>query len=219
MRTIKEIPDFDRPREKLAAKGPEALSDTELLAILLGSGVKGKNVFQVASTILRKLDKEQERINVKSLETIEGVGSAKACAIVATLEFSRRRLIKDNVTIKKAADVVPLIAHIAEKKQEHFLCLSLNGANELISNRVVTVGLLNSSQVHSREVFTDVIADRAASVIVAHNSPSGALGPSSDDIKITKQLIDSAKILGISFLDHIIISKKGFISLKEKGYL
>ncbi len=219
MRAIKEIPYFDRPREKLAAKGPEALSDTELLAILLGSGVKGKNVFQVASTILRKLDKEQERVDVKSLETIEGVGSAKACAIVAALEFSRRRLIIDNVSIRKAADVVPLIAHIAEKKQEHFLCLSLNGANELISNRVVTVGLLNSSQVHPREVFADVIADRAASVIVAHNHPSGTLKPSSDDIKITKQLIDSAKILGISFLDHIIISKKGFISLKEKGYL
>ena len=219
MKAIKEIPDFDRPREKLAAKGPEALSDTELLAILLGSGVKGKNVFQVASAILKKLDNDQEKVDVKSLETIEGIGSARASTIIAALEFSRRRLIKDNVTIKKAEDVVPLIAHIAAKKQEHFLCLSLNGANELINNRVVTVGLLNSSQVHPREVFADVIADRAASVIVAHNHPSGSLKPSADDIKITKQLIDSAKILGISFLDHIIISNKGFISLKEKGYM
>ena len=219
MRAIKEIPDFDRPREKLAAKGPEALSDTELLAILLGSGVKGKNVFQVASTILKKLDKDQEKVDVKSLEAIEGVGSARASTIIAALEFSRRRLIKDNVSIKKAEDVVSLISHIADKKQEYFLCLSLNGANELINNRVVTVGLLNSSQVHPREVFADVIADRAASVIIAHNHPSGSLKPSADDIKITKQLIDSAKILGISLLDHIIISKKGYVSLKEKGYM
>ena len=219
MKGVKDIPDFDRPREKLAAKGPAALSDTELLAILLGSGVKGKNVFQVASTILKKLDKDQEKVDVKSLEAIEGVGSARASTIIAALEFSRRRLIKDNISIKKAEDAVPLISHIADKKQEHFLCLSLNGANELINNRVVTVGLLNSSQVHPREVFADVIADRAASVIVAHNHPSGSLKPSADDIKITKQLIDSAKILGISLLDHIIISKKGYVSLKEKGYM
>lgn len=202
MRAIKEIPDFDRPREKLAAKGPEALSDTELLAILLGSGVKGKNVFQVASVILKKIDKDLGKVDVKSLEAIEGVGSARASTIIAALEFSRRRLIKDNVSIKKAEDVVPLISHIADKKQEYFLCLSLNGANELINNRVVTVGLLNSSQVHPREVFADVIADRAASVIIAHNHPSGSLKPSADDIKITKQLIDSAKILGVSLLDH-----------------
>jgi DNA repair protein RadC len=219
MRTIKEIPDFDRPREKLALRGPEALSDTELLAILLGSGVKGKNVFQVASTILKKLDMDQDKVDVQSLEAIEGVGVAKASAIIAALEFSRRRLIKNNITIKKAEDVVPLLSHIADKKQEYFLCLSLNGANELINNRVVTVGLLNSSQVHPREVFADVIADRAASVIVAHNHPSGSLKLSPDDIAITKQLVDAGNILGISLLGHIIISKKGFISMKEKGYL
>ena len=98
-------------------------------------------------------------------------------------------------------------------------CISLNGANEVIGNRVVTVGLLNSSQIHPREVFADVISDRAASIILAHNHPSGVLKPSPDDIAITEQMIEAGKILGISVLDHIIITKKGYISLKEKGLM
>jgi len=219
MKNIKDLPSFNRPREKLAAQGPEALSDTELLAILLGSGVKGKNVFQVAHTILRKLDKEKGRVNLKSLLSIAGIGLARACQVVAALEFARRRLFKDLLVIQKAKDVLPLILHIANKNQEYFLCISLNGANEVIGNRVVTVGLLNSSQIHPREVFADVISDRAASVILAHNHPSGVLKPSPDDMAITEQMVEAGKILGISVLDHIIITKKGYLSLKEKGLM
>ncbi len=219
MKHIKDIPSFDRPREKLAAKGPEALSDSELLAILLGSGVKGKDVFQVAHAILRKLDKDKKKIDVKALVAIEGVGFAKACQIVASFEFARRRLLKESIFIRKAEDVLPLISYIADKKQEYFLCISLNGANEVIGNRVVTVGLLNTNQVHPREVFVDAISDRAASVIVAHNHPSGILKPSPDDIAITGQLVEAGKILGIPVLDHIIITKKGHLSFKEKGLM
>ena len=219
MKDIKDLPNFDRPREKLAAQGPEALSDIELLAILLGSGVKGKNVFQVAQGILRKLDKDKGKVDLKSLISIEGVGLAKACQIVAAFEFARRRFFKDLLAVQRAKDVLPLILHIADKKQEHFLCISLNGANEVIGNRVVTVGLLNSSQVHPREVFADVISDRAASVILAHNHPSGVLKPSPDDIAITEQMVGAGKILGISVLDHIIITKKGYLSFKEKGLM
>ncbi|MBW1679096.1 MAG: DNA repair protein RadC [Deltaproteobacteria bacterium] len=219
MKNIKDLPSFNRPREKLAAQGPEALSDTELLAIILGSGVKGKNVFQVAHTILRKLDKEKGRVNLKSLLSIAGIGLAKACQVVAALEFARRRFFKDLLVVQKAKDVLPLILHIADKKQEYFLCISLNGANEVIGNRVVTVGLLNSSQIHPREVFADVISDRAASVILAHNHPSGVLKPSPDDMAITEQMVEAGKILGISVLDHIIITKKGYLSLKEKGLM
>ena len=108
---------------------------------------------------------------------------------------------------------------IADKKQEHFIWLSLNGANEVIGNRIVTVGLLNSSQVHPREVFAEVISDRAASVILAHNHPSGVLKPSPEDITINQQLIDAGKILGITVLDHIIITKKGYLSFKEAGLM
>ena len=219
MKHIKDIPDFDRPREKLAAKGPEALSDSELLAILLGRGVKGKDVFQVARAVLRKLDKDKEEIGVKALVSIEGVGFAKACQIVASFELARRRLLKESIVIQKAEDVLPLISYIADKKQEYFLCISLNGANEVIGNRVVTVGLLNANQVHPREVFVDAITDRAASIILAHNHPSGVIKPSPDDIATTKQLVDAGKILGISVLDHIIITKKGHLSFKERGFM
>lgn len=219
MKHIKDIPDFDRPREKLAAKGPEALSDSELIAILLGSGIKGKDVFQVARAILQRLDKYGEKIGVKALVAIEGVGFTKACQIVASFELARRRLLKENIVIHKAEDIFPLISYIADKKQEYFLCISLNGANEVIGNRVVTVGLLNANQVHPREVFVDAISDRAASIIIAHNHPSGILKPSPDDIATTRQLVDAGKILGISVLDHIIITKKGYLSLKEMGFM
>ncbi|HJX30993.1 MAG TPA: DNA repair protein RadC [Thermodesulfobacteriota bacterium] len=219
MKSIKDLPTFNRPREKMAAQGPEALSDVELLSIILGSGVKGKNVIQVAQSILRTLAKQREKVELNSLLAIEGIGLAKACQIVASLEFARRRSSKDLLIIQKAKDVLPLIMPIADKKQEHFLCLSLNGANEVIGNRVVTVGLLNSSQVHPREVFADAISDRAAFVILAHNHPSGVLKPSSEDITINQQLIDAGKILGITVLDHIIITKKGYLSFKEAGLM
>lgn len=219
MKNIKEIPHFSRPREKLITRGPEALSETELLAVLLGSGVKGKNVMLVARAILRRLDKDGEKLDVRSLLSIEGVGVAKACQIMAAVEFSRRRFFRDSVVVQKVEDVLPFIAHIAYKKQENFLCLSLNGANEIIGNRVVTIGLLNSSQIHPREVFADAISDRAASVILAHNHPSGLLKPSPDDLAVTKQMLEAGKILGISVLDHIIITKKGHLSFKEEGLI
>jgi len=219
MKSIKDLPTFNRPREKMAAQGPEALSDQELLAIILGSGVKGKNVFHVARGILQTIDKQRGKIELKSLLAIEGIGLAKACQVVASLEFARRRSAKGLLVIQKAQDVLPLIMPIADKKQEHFLCLSLNGANEVIEKRVVTVGLLNSSQVHPREVFAEVISDRAASVILAHNHPSGVLKPSPEDITINQQLIDAGEILGITVLDHIIITKKGYLSFKEAGLM
>ena len=219
MKTIKEIPHFDRPREKLAERGPEALSDTELLAILLGSGIKGKDVLQVAHTLLRKFDSKKERIDLKTLLSVEGVGPAKGCQIMAALEFARRRLVKERILIRKAEDVLPYISYIADKKQEYFICISLNGANEVIGNRIVTVGLLNTNQVHPREVYADAISDRAASVILAHNHPSGLLKASADDIETTRQLVEAGKILGISVLDHIIIARNGYFSFKERGLM
>ena len=219
MKPIKELPGFDRPREKLAAKGPEALSDTELLAILLGSGVKGRDVFKVSHEILQKLDQNKEKLNVKRLVSIQGIGLAKACQIIAALEFARRRISRDSVIVQKAEDVIPLVSAIADKKQEYFLCVSLNGANEVLGNRVVTVGLLNKNQIHPREVFVDAISDRAASVILAHNHPTGVLKPSNDDIAATAQLVESGKILGIPVLDHLIITKKGYFSFRENNLL
>lgn len=200
-------------------RGAEALSDTELLAVLLGSGIKGKNVFQVAQAVLRRFARDGDGLDIQTLLSIEGVGLAKASQIMAALEFARRRFFNNSVVVRKAHDVLPFISHIAARKQEHFLCISLNGANEVIGNRVVTIGLLNSSQIHPREVFADVISDRACSVILAHNHPSGTLKPSADDIAVTRQMIEAGEILGISVLDHIIITKNGYLSFKETGLI
>jgi DNA repair protein RadC len=144
---------------------------------------------------------------------------AKAAAVVAALEFSRRRIRPEGVKISFPADVIPLISHYADRKQEHFLCISLNGANEVINSRVVSVGLVNKTQVHPREVFADPITDRASSIIVAHNHPSGELIPSKEDIQVTKQLQSSGEILGIRLADHIIFNKKGYYSFLEHGEL
>ena len=217
--SIREIPHIDRPREKLVSKGAEMLSAVELVTVILGSGTRRKTVQQIARAILHKLDKQSGRVDVNELLSIEGVGLAKACQIVASLEFARRRLPKDNLCIQSADEVLPLISHIADKKQEHLLCISLNGANEVIGNRLITVGLLTTTQVHPREVFADAVAERAAFIILAHNHPSGALEPTPDDLAATRQLIEAGRILGIPVLDHIVISRKGFISFREMGLM
>ena len=215
---LKDIPKFERPREKLVVKGPVALSDQELIAILLGSGVKGRDALEIGSTILRKLGDDMDQLTIAKLQAIEGVGSIKACRILAGFELARRYLFKEKKAIHCADDALPFIQHIADKKQEYFICMSLNGANEVIKSRVVTVGLLNSNQVHPREVFSDPIVDRAASVIVAHNHPSGNLDPSLEDIALTKRLVKAGEIIGITVLDHIIVTKRGHASLRTKGY-
>jgi len=147
------------------------------------------------------------------------MGPAKAYQILAAFELARRHLLKDTIKITKAEDALPLLADIAGKQQEHFVCISLNGANEVIEKRIVTIGLLDRSQVHPREVFADVIADRAAAVIFAHNHPSGELKPSDADLKIHEQLTQAAKILGIRVLDQIIVTRKGHNSFQEAGLL
>lgn len=216
---MSDIPTSDRPREKLQLKGAESLSDLELLAVLLGSGTKKVDVMALASRILKVVDQSGSMADVNALQQIEGVGSAKAALIAAALEFARRRIKPEGTKISSPADVLPLISHFADRKQEHFICLSLNGANEVIISRVVSVGLVNKTQVHPREVFADPITDRASSIIVAHNHPAGTLTPSKEDIEITRQLKSAGKTLGIKLLDHIIFNHKGFFSFQENGEL
>jgi len=216
---IKELPELDRPREKLIAKGEAALSDVELLAVLLGSGVKGVGVLDLSAKILRKLEGRLDRIDVLTLQSIAGVGQAKACQLAAAFELARRHLLKEKTVIREAKDVLPYVQGVRSKKQEHFVCVSLNGANEVIECRVVTVGLLNTNQVHPREVFADPITDRAAAVVVAHNHPSGVLKASPEDIALTKRLVKAGELLGIHVLDHLIVTQKGYLSLKHEGHL
>lgn len=215
MRKLVDIPKSDRPREKLQNKGVKSLSDLELLAILLGSGTKNQDVFALAGQILKTVDENIENISVEELQKIEGVGLAKASLIAAALEFARRRIKPEGLKISFPPDILPLISHYADRKQEHFLCISINGANEVVAVRVVSVGLVNKTHIHPREVFSDPITDRASAVIIAHNHPFGSLTPSKEDVEITEQLKSAGEILGIKVLDHIIFNPKGYHSFLE----
>ena len=121
--------------------------------------------------------------------------------------------------MSKPEDILPHVAYLKEKRQEHFVCITLNGAGEILGIRTITLGLLNHSLVHPREVFADAITDRAASIICVHNHPSGSLDPSTQDIAITSQLRDAGSLLGIQLIDHIIVSKTGYLRMKERGLL
>lgn len=213
------MPEHSRPREKLREKGVSALTDEELVAAILGMGTAGVDVRTIARQVAGLIREHKTGLTLDHLLDVPGMGLAKSAQILSAFELARRHLVKDNVKITVAQDVLPLVADIAGKQQEHFVCISLNGANEVIEKRVVTIGLLDKSPVHPREVFADVIADRAAAVIFAHNHPSGNLQPSEADLKIHEQLTQAAKILGIRILDHVILSRKGHYSFQETGLI
>ena len=219
MKTIKDMPEHSRPREKLREKGASALTDEELVAAILGRGVKGLDVVAMSKSVAKLIREHKENLSVDHLTSVPGMGLAKAAQILSAFELARRYLLKETVKITSAKDILPLVADIANKQQEYFVCISLNGANEVIEKRIVTIGLVNSSQIHPREVFADVIADRAAAVIFAHNHPSGDPKPSDVDAKTNKQLTEAGKILGLRILDHIIVTKKGYFSFQEAGLI
>lgn len=216
---ISELSSVDRPREKLLAKGEAALSDAELLAVLLGSGTKRSSVLDLAVRILNSLDGRLASADANNLLKVSGVGKAKACQIMAAMELGRRHLSRQRAVIRDAEDALPYLAEIRNERQEHFVCISLNGANQVLATRVVTVGLLNSNQVHPREVFADPLTDRAASIICAHNHPSGTLEASPEDLAITRRLVKAGELLGIRMLDHLIVTEAGFLSLKQEGHM
>ena len=213
------MPPAERPRERLLEKGPASLSDTELLAILLNTGIKGKNVGVLAEELLTLLDGNKDIPPVKELSRLSGLGQTKACAVAAMLEFGRRRWGSFGTRITHPSDIFTLIRHYADRKQERFISLSLNGAHEVMAVRVVTIGLLNRTIVHPREVFADLIQDRAAAFCVAHNHPSGLLKCSREDEDITARLRTAADILGLHFLDHLIFSETSWWSFRQNGKL
>ena len=216
---IQEIPPADRPREKLLRMGAGALSDQELLAVLLGRGTPGLDVLALAARLARLIDEKGLGVRAEDLLQFAGVGDAKATLILAAIEFARRRIKPEGSRIETPADLLPHIRHYADRKQEHFLCAGINGANEILNIRVVSIGLIDRSPVHPREVFADALADRASAVIVAHNHPSGGLEPSASDLAITAQLKAAGAILGIELLDLIIFNRTGYFSFLEAGVL
>ncbi len=219
MKTINQLNNFDKPREKLKAKGAKALKNEELMAILLGSGVKGKDVRKLSKEITTLLDSNFENISLETLSQIYGLGNAKASQIVAAIELSKRYLIRTNKRILNANDIYNELKEYTTKTQEYFLTITLDGASHIINKRVVFIGTLNQSLVHPREVFADAIADRAAGIIIAHNHPSQTPTPSQADINITNRLKEVSTLIGIELLDHIILTKNSYFSFSDEGYL
>ncbi|MCG2727797.1 MAG: DNA repair protein RadC, partial [Candidatus Methanoperedenaceae archaeon] len=192
-------------------------SDQELLAILIGKGTPGMDVMTLAGKLVKVVDEKGLELHPDDLMQFDGVGDAKATLILAAIEFARRRIKPEGTKIETPSDVLPLIRHYADRKQEHFISTSINGANEVMNIRVISIGLVDSTSVHPREVFADAMTDRASGVIVAHNHPAGSLEPSAWDVEVTKQLKAAGEVVGVALLDHIIFNRIGYYSFLESG--
>jgi DNA repair protein RadC len=218
---IKNLPSCERPRERLVNYGPDKLSEAELLAILLRTGLDGLNVIELSKKILRQFPgKQLATASVADLKTVFGLGEAKACEVVACFELGRR-LLKDKQAnlLLTPADVWVALKDIRASNKEHFIVFYLDTRNQTIEQVTVSVGTLNASLVHPREVFEPAVKHLAAQIIVAHNHPSGNPEPSSDDMAITKRLFAAGKIMGIEVLDHVVVTKTGYLSFSELNLL
>ena len=200
-----------RPREKLQMKGAATLSDYELLMAIIGSGNAQADVTKIARDVQKLLKEKGSELSYEDLLTIKSLVPAKASQIMAGFELWRRQFeVSDRPIIDSPDKAAEQLADIRDKRQEYFVCLTLDGANRLIAKRIITIGTLTASLVHPREVFAEAIADRAASVIVAHNHPSGNLQPSDADRDVTNRLKSAGELLGIALIDHLIVTSKNY---------
>lgn len=203
-----------RPREKLQARGAESLSDYELLMAIIGSGNAQADVTKIARDVQRLLKEKGSGLVYDDLLSIKSLGPAKATSIMAAFELWRRQFeVSERPIIDSPEKAVAQLADIRDKKQEYFVCLTLDGANRLIAKRIISIGTLTSSLVHPREVFADAITDRAASIIVAHNHPSGNLQASDADRQVTARLHEVGELLGVTLLDHIVVTEKSYLKI------
>ncbi len=218
---IKDLPRVDRPREKLLKYGVDKLSTTELLAILLRTGIKGKNVIELSNQILKLFGTEKMKdISIDDLHKIKGLGKVKSAEIIACIELGVRLMQKTQQLVALSPQAVfDSLKDIRSLKKEHFIAIYLDTKNVEIHREIISIGTLNASLVHPREVFEPAIRHTAASIILVHNHPSGDTTPSHEDTIITNKLIECGILLDIHILDHIIVSSKGFISFKEQGLL
>ncbi len=217
---MKALPFEDRPRERLLNFGPKALSNSELLAILIRTGTSGKSALNLASEVLLKLGgvRGLTHSEIGELKQIKGIGKSKACQIIASLELARRincQPVHGYYHFTSPADVYDyVIAELAFEEREHFIVVGLNTKNYIIGKHLVSVGTLNQTLVHPREVFSWAIKNKCAAIIVVHNHPSGLVKPSDEDIKLTQRILEAGKIIGIELLDHVIVSRDNYYSLK-----
>lgn len=223
MLKIKSLPLHLRPREKLVAKGPSGLTNTELLGILLRTGRSGKSALDLAHDILVKypLDKFST-ITVEELNKIKGIDSGKSTSIIAAIELVTRALGKHPHILPIISSPESALDHLTDirnQKKEYFVALYLNARNELIHKEIISIGTLTRSLVHPREVFAPALIHSAASILVAHNHPSGDPTPSEDDLLVTKRLQGAGDLLGIALFDHLIVTKDSYCSFRQGGYL
>lgn len=210
MAKLKDIPKIDRPRERFLEKGPDALSKSELLAIVIGTGIKGKNVKQLSEQIIRKFGNKFLDITVDDLLEIPGIGEAKALQIVSALALIKRFYEelgpKDNIVLS-AQDAVSLTSDIRDKKREYLVCLYLNARNALLKKEIISIGILDKSIIHPREIFGPAVELRAAGVVLLHNHPSGDVTPSKQDIEVVNKILEAGRIMGVNVIDFIIVSE------------
>lgn len=222
--TIKQLPPELRPRERLLSEGPAALSSAELMGILFGIGSREKTAVELASEVISESGDlfGLYNVTVHDLVKMHGIGEAKACIILAAVEFGKRLGRVRNPgrpVISSPADVEGLLrGRIANLDRENFVAVLLNTKNEVLEVPTVSVGTLSASLVHPREVFKPAIRASAAGVILAHNHPSGKVQPSREDKEVTRRLCDASEIIGIEVLDHVILGD-GFFSMKEHEML
>jgi len=219
MPKLKDIPKVDRPREKFLKKGPDALSKSELLAIIIGSGIKGKNVKQLSEQIIKKCSGNFLNLVVDDLLTISGIGEAKALQIISSLALVKRfydeKKPQENL-ILTAKDAISLNLDLKEKKKEYLVCLFLNARNALIKKEIISIGTLDKSLIHPREIFGPAVEFRSAGIILLHNHPSGDPEPSEQDKEIFNKIIEAGKIMGVNVLDFIIVGNEKNYSFFEK---
>lgn len=195
------------------------MSDFELLEVLIGSGTANTDVGTIARRVQKLLQKGSAELSYESLTAIKGISIATAGKILAALELAKRHLVRDIEPLRTQQDILVRLADIRTKQQEYFICLSLDGGQRLIAQRTITIGTLDAVLAHPREVFADAIADRAATVIVAHNHPSGEAKPSPKDVTLTQQLAAAGQLLGITLRDHIIVTKTEHFSYRQHHLL
>jgi len=222
--TINDLPKSERPRERLQQYGAEALSSQEILALILGRGIKGESVMVTAQRLLSSFGnvKNISEASLEELSAVKGIGPAKASQLNAAFELARRKDLHDGeqIAVRSHQDVIKLVKQqLKGKKKEQFLILCLDTRNNLIKISTIATGTLDASLVHPREVFKEAIQSLSSSIILVHNHPSGNPEPSDADIDITKRILETGRIVGIDVLDHIIVANNNSFSFKEKGIL
>lgn len=222
---IRDVHVADRPRERLVRQGASSLSNQELIAILLRTGTKQESVLHLANRVLNYFEQIQElkHASIEEITAVKGIGQAKAVQLLAAVELGKRlsqQKTDEKFTIRSPKDAATyLMQDMTSLNQEHFVTLFLNVKNQILHKQTIFIGSLNASIVHPREIFREAVKRSAASIICAHNHPSGNPAPSTEDIDVTKRLYEAGVIMGIELLDHVIIGDHQFISLKEKGYM